>query len=163
MKMTRYRRPPTQQQARQPRSAVQTLMQKYFAQDFFTYVIPITEPLNADTQTDANVNIEADSDFLCQKLTAMVLLDDDSVVPLDEAALTIVILDTGSGRNIMSSAVPLNGMFGTGQLPFILPTPKVYKASGQIQVTVFNVGAANYNAVYLNFIGQKCFLKASKM
>lgn len=164
MKMNRFRRPVNMQaQPPRQRTAVQDLLSKYFAQDGFTYTIPLVEALAPGQQQEGNVTIEADSDFLWQKATALVLSDDDAAVALNDAALTIVITDTASGRNLSNTGVPLNGIYGTGQLPFIQPTPKVFKASGQIQVAVANIGGATYNAIYLNFIGQKCYLKASAM
>lgn len=163
-KMTRFRRPVDMQQgAPRQRTATQNLLSKYFAQDFFTYTIPIVVPLAAGDTTDGNVTLDADSDFLWQKFTAMVF--DNTDVPLSpiNVGLTLIITDTGSGRNLSNTPVPLNGISGSGELPFILPTPKVFKASGQIQVTLANPSATEYNRVYLNFIGQKCYLKAQPL
>lgn len=158
MNQQRFRRPPNMQQ---PRTAVQSALSKYFAQDFFTYVIPITETIAAGGTTDGNVTLDADSDFLWQKFTFQALLNSDgSAIEQNLTKCGLIITDTGSGRNLSNSTVPLAAFAGSGELPFILPTPKIFKASGQIQVTVNNFGDAALDSLYLVFIGQKCYLKA---
>lgn len=153
-----FRRPPNMQQ--RPRTAVQDALSKYFAQDFFTYVIPFTETIAAGGTTEGNVTLDADSDFLWQKFTFLALDDADAALEQNLTRCGIIITDSGSGRNLSNSTVPLAALAGSGELPFIMPTPKIFKASGQILVTVNNFGAAAINELYLVFIGQKCYLKA---
>jgi hypothetical protein len=143
-----------------PRTAVQSALSKYFAQDFFTYVIPITESIAAGGTTDGNVTLDADSDFLWQKFTFLALDNSAAAIEQNLTKCGLIITDTGSGRNLSNSTVPLAAFAGSGELPFILPTPKIFKASGQIQVTVNNFGDTTLSSLYLVFIGQKCYLKA---
>lgn len=106
-----------------------------------------------------NINIQADSDFVLQKLTyfadiaAAAQTDTSRVIPL----MTVQIKDTGSGRDIIETAAPVSSVFGTGQLPFILPTPKLFLARSTIAITVENFDAAVTYNLRLSFIGYKVF------
>ena len=112
----RFRRPPNMQ--RRPQTAVQSALSKYFAQDFFTYVIPITDTIAAGGTTDGNVTLDADSDFLWQKFTFLATLNSDgSAIEQNLTKCGIIITDTGSGRNLSNSTVPLSAFAGSGELP----------------------------------------------
>ena len=107
------------------------------------------------------MTLDADSDFLWQKFTVYADVGDDgqaadtAVVP----GITITIKDTASGRDLMNNAVPLAALAGNGQLPFILPTPKIFQSRGTIQVNVQNItDNITYSSLYLEFIGTKLFL-----
>ena len=72
---------------------------------------------------------------------------------------TLTIKDTASGRDLMNAPVPIPTLAGNGQLPFILPTPKVFQARGTIAVQVQNVSSDDtYTDLYLVFCGTKLFL-----
>jgi hypothetical protein len=134
---------------------------KYMAKDFFSYVIAITSPLAPAAQSTGNVVLDADSDFLWQKLTAYADVANDGQTTAAEVipGITIVVTDTASGRALSNTGVPLAGFAGTGQLPFILPTPKIFKASGQITVSISNItDNITYSSLRLVFHGQKMFL-----
>lgn len=135
---------------------------KYFAKDFFVYQIGPFATLAPAQQLPGNVTLDADSDFLWQKFNVFATIGDagetsaTTVVP----AITITIKDTASGRDLMNSAVPLPALAGSGQLPFILPTAKIFQARGTIQVNIQNVATDDtYTGIYLAFIGTKLFLK----
>lgn len=135
---------------------------KYFAKDFFVYQIGPFGSLAAAAQLPGNVTLDADSDFLWQKFTAYADVGDDgqtesaTVVP----GISITIKDTASGRDLMNAPIPLAALSGNGQLPFILPTPKIFQARGTIAVNVQNItDNTTYSSLYLCFIGTKLFLK----
>lgn len=136
----------------------------YIARDFFTYVIAITTPIAPAGPAAGNVTLDADSDFVWQKFTYYADIDDagqtaDAAVV---AGLTLLVTDTASGRSLSNVPLPLAAYSGNGQLPFILPTPKIFKASGQITVNLLNItDDVTYSSVYLCFHGQKGF-KAGK-
>jgi len=106
-----------------------------------------------------NINIQADSDFVLQKLqyhadiAGAAVNDSTRVVP----NMSIIITDTGSGRQIMESAVPIPSLFGTGRLPFILPTPRLFLARATINLVVTNFDAAATYNVRLSFTGYKLY------
>lgn len=135
---------------------------KYMAKDFFVYVIGPFDDLAPAAQLPGNVTLDADSDFLWQKMTVFATIADagetaaTQVVP----AISITIKDTASGRDLMNGPVPLPSLAGNGQLPFILPTPKVFQARGTIQVNVQNISADDtYTGLFVTFIGTKLFLR----
>ena len=73
--------------------------------------------------------------------------------------ISVIIKDTGSGRNLMDEPVPITTLAGSGALPFILPIPKVIKASSTLEVQFNNYsGATSYDDIYLVFHGQKVFI-----
>lgn len=133
-------------------------MAKPVAKDFFVYTTlhEAVAPGETDTQ---NIRIQADSDFLLQKLTAFADIagaaqtDDSRVLPL----CTVLITDSGSGRNLMESEVAIPSLFGDGTLPFILPTQKIFARQSIITVRITNYSAATTYDVRLNYIGQKLF------
>jgi hypothetical protein len=108
-----------------------------------------------------NMQIQADSNFRWEKATfqcfsAAAITNITHATRISPAA-TILITDTGSGRQMMSGAVPIPNLFGTGEIPFILQQPKIFTARATIAVTVTNFDTAlNYN-LYLSFIGTKLF------
>jgi hypothetical protein len=134
---------------------------KYMAKDFFAYVIGPFDELAAGNQLPGNVTIDADADFLWQKLTCFAdeasagATESTQVVP----GVTITIKDTSSGRDLMNGPIPLPALCGDGQLPFILPTPKIFQARGTIAINLANITAAtSYTNLYVVFIGTKLFL-----
>jgi hypothetical protein len=137
----------------------------YIARDFFTYVIALTTPIDPAGVAAGNVTLDADSDFVWQKFTYYADVGDagqdnqTSVV----GGLTLLVTDTASGRSLSNVPVPLAAYAGNGQLPFILSTPKIFKASGQITVNLLNItDDITYSSVYLCFHGQKGFKAAGQ-
>ncbi len=130
----------------------------YFAKDFFIYEVDIAALAPAASST-GQFTIQADSDFLLSKLAvtadiaAAVQTDSSRVVPL----CTLLITDTGSGRNLMNQAVPIPAFFGNGSLPFILPRQRIFVARSVVTVTVTNYDAAATYNLRLSFIGEKGF------
>ena len=128
-----------------------------FIKDFYIYTLSLTAASGA-TAT-GNIPIQADSDFILEKLTYIADIanagqtDSSRIVPL----ITVLITDSGSGRQLMSAAVPVPNIFGTGQIPFILPTPRLFKARANIAVSVANYDAADDYNIKLSFIGKKLF------
>ena len=64
------------------------------------------------------------------------------IIPL----VTVLLTDTKTAFNLMDSAVPMTSLFGTGELPFILPKPYRFESSGTITMTLANFSSATtYN------------------
>jgi hypothetical protein len=134
---------------------------KYFAKDFFAYIIGPFGSLAPAAQLPGNVTLDADSDFLWQKFNVFAMIGDAGETEATQVlpAVTITIKDTASGRDLMNAPVPVSLLAGDGQLPFILPTPKVFQARGTIAVNVQNISTDDtYTNLYLCFIGTKLFL-----
>lgn len=131
------------------------------AEDFFTYNTQF-QALTAGATANNFIQIEADSDFLIQKLAYASFINGDPIElqTQDIPLCTVLIVDTGSGRQIMNNPVPISALFGDGRLPYILPTPKLFTKNSRINVTLFNFsGATTYANIWLNFEGKKIFTR----
>jgi hypothetical protein len=128
------------------------------ATDFFVYHVSIAG-LQSATATTESINIQADSDFELQNLTYFATEDNadqtasSRIIPLVDLQIT----DTGSGRQLFQKALPLINVFGTGELPFILPRPKIFRAKTQISLSLANFNATSTYDIELSFIGRKIF------
>lgn len=135
-------------------------------EDIYIYESQALALAASGTVTD-NVQIEADSSFILQKLTyhapapaatalaanALGLVTAQSIIP----NVAIVITDTGSGRQLMSQPIPIPSLFGTGALPFILPNPRLFMRNSTIQIAYTNLDATNAYSVRLALIGYKVY------
>ena len=127
--------------------------------DFFIYQEDFSN-VQASTAQTGNIQIQADSDFALQKLTMFADINgaavtaDSRVLPL----VTIQITDSGSGRNLIETPAPIPNFFGNGELPFILPTPKIFEARATVTINIANYSAGtDYGSIRLSFIGYKIF------
>lgn len=128
-------------------------------EDFYNYAV-LFESLTANTSATGFIQIEADSDFQIQKMEYFADLAGAAqtfntlVVPL----VSVVIVDTGSGRQLMNQPIPVSDIFGDGRLPFIIPTPKLFVKNSRINFDVFNFSAATtYTNLWLVLTGKKVF------
>lgn len=127
-------------------------------EDFFVYDISFLALLSGTSQ-QGSVAVQADSNF---KWTAAAFQADiaaaaylSGTTPIPN--VTVQVLDTGSGRQLFQDPIPVSSIFGNGQLPFILPVPRIFKARSSIQITAANFDAGvDYN-LRLALIGTKIF------
>ncbi len=127
------------------------------ATDFFTYnAIFGTVAANAISVTQ-NISIQADSKFEWMKATAFGYKDGASepYQSTDLMPLTCIIQDSGSGRYLMKDPTPIANLFGTGQLPFILPESRIFWPNSTLTVILANPSSSQYDNVTLSFIGRK--------
>lgn len=123
---------------------------------FYTYQVNALAIAPAGVATPT-FQIEANSDFHLYKMNyfadiaAAAQTDGTRVIPL----VTLLINDSGTGQNLMSAAVPIPSIMGTGSLPFILPYPRKLSANSTIQLTLTNFDAAVTYNIRLSFIGVK--------
>jgi hypothetical protein len=129
-----------------------------FRRDFFVYTINF-DALAAGAADQGAIQIQTDSDFELQKLTAFADIAlaaqtaDSRVLPL----VTIQLQDTGTGRNLFNAPVAIPGLFGDGALPFILPTSKWFTRNASVAVQVANFSAATTYNLRVFLIGSKVF------
>ena len=130
-------------------------------EDFFGYTtgrVALTAAIGATGL--ANIAIQADSDFLWEKLTfsadaGAALTEATRVIPL----VTLMITDSGSGRQMFNFPTTIGTICGTGGLPYILSKPKLFDANSLIQVTLVNLIASAVN-VEIMLSGRKRFTLA---
>lgn len=133
--------------------------QMQYTEDFFVYAVEF-EGLLSGSAAEGNIQIQADSDFkwslgayFAVNVTggADPTLDTYPVPPIE-----VQITDSGSGRNLFNQALPINQIFGSGSLPFVLPIQRIFRARSNVQFSVSNVGVNDYNLT-LSLIGSKIF------
>lgn len=131
----------------------------YAARNYFVYESDTPVALNAGAGTNLTFNIAGDSDFFWTKFSAFALVGGAATVRNADQlpAVTMLLINTTTGRQYSSSATPLPNMAGTGTLPFILPQITMWQRKSTIQVQLQNVGNVNYSNLYLSFHGIKAF------
>lgn len=130
------------------------------ATEFYSYSVTFSA-IASGASPSLNINIQADSDFEVQKTTyfadiaAAIQTDSSRVIPL----CTVLITDQSSGAQLSNIAVPVSALFGTGDLPFIMPTPKIFPARSSISVQVSNFSASTTYNLRLLLSGRKLYRK----
>lgn len=126
--------------------------------DFFVYGVTFAS-IAATANASSIVQVEANSDFYLTKITYFASLagavqtDSTRVIPL----ITLQIADTGSSRNLFNQAVPLSCVAGEGDLPFITPLQRLFRANASININLSNFSAATTYRLDLCLIGYKVF------
>lgn len=126
--------------------------------DFFIYAANIETLAVGGTDTDT-IRIQADADFILQKLTyhadiaGALQVSADRVLPNVSVQLT----DTGSNRQLFIEPIPIPSIFGSGQLPFILPNPRLIRKTSVLQVDFTSFEAVETPNIRLAFIGYKYY------
>lgn len=106
-----------------------------------------------------NVQIDAGSPFLIisQSYYNNTLNAAETVSTLDIPNIVILLTDSGTNRQLMDVATPVNCIFGNGQFPYVLPEPKLMQANSILQVQATNRDAAVGYNLYLAFNGYKLY------
>jgi hypothetical protein len=112
-------------------------------------------PLALSATQTLGLNITADADFVILYGTRIVTAVDNTTFVANVPEL-VTLVDTGAGRQLMSSAVHIDELFGTGQLPAYWSFPKLMRAGSTLSVTLQNLEATARN-VRLSFHGFKVF------
>lgn len=135
---------------------------------FFIYELDFL-PLNANATATGQVQIQADSHFLCVAGVALVTNTTNTTVINSESNASasgklVSITDAGSGSPLTSLPVALDSWFGTGQRPAVWPIPKLFRAAGAISVTIQDIFAAQHN-IRFSFWGIRIYpnIPASQM
>lgn len=119
---------------------------------FFTYTMPFAGVASLASAT-AQLQIDASSDFLVVS-QSFAAIDDTTTLAVASAAL-IQVNDSGSGTTLWNVATPITNLFGTAQLPFLLPMPRLFTANATMTGTLTNQTTANATSFYLSFHGVK--------
>lgn len=134
---------------------------KYIARDYFTYELVSIASLAPGGSVPLTVTIDSDGDFFWTK--GCVYADIGSASFTDSArpipSLTVLITDGTTQRNMSNVPVAVNNLFGTAQLPFILPVAKYFAGRSLITLSVTNVGNATYSSLRFSLHGVKAYLR----
>lgn len=122
---------------------------------FYVYTVDIAAVSEGASGT-GSFTVQADSDFVIQQLTGVAQLVDNTIIASPIA--TVQITDTGSSFNLFSAPTHWTAIFGTGQLPFILPVPRLLAANAKVNITVncIEEGASD-NHYQIAFIGHRLY------
>lgn len=128
-----------------------------FIRDHYVYVAQVKVLAAGAVLTDI-INIETDSSFTLVKMSVMAdtaggaQTENSRIVPL----VRLSIKDGGSGRNLQDEPVDISSIAGNGQLPFVLPVPRIFKPNSSISFSFENYSAATtYDTVSLALVGYK--------
>ena len=127
-------------------------------QSFFTYPAPALT-LAPGASGSSIITIESATDFLWFKSafraddTAAVGGQTDStrIIPAWDVQIQV----SGSDRNLLQAAGDMNSIFGSGNLPFVMPAPMVLLANSQVTITATSRESANTLRVQWMLIGLK--------
>lgn len=130
--------------------------------DWFIYETEALAIAPGASLTD-QINIEADSDFWL--VNTMYDANDGAAAPTVESkpvpAVSVLITDTGSGRQLMQQTVPIGSIFGSGEIPHPLPSPRIFYRNSTITVQFSNfsgeIGAGVTYNIRLAFGGYKIY------
>lgn len=138
---------------------------KPYTLDPFTYTINFAS-LGASATASANFLVQNDSAFVITQTTYLITDTSDVAVaelqPFGSGLTTglvgvlVTLSDTGSGRNLMDAGVPIDGLFGTAQRPYVWPYPKILDPSSTFSTQLQNL-VATARRVRLAFHGYKVF------
>lgn len=143
-------------------------IQKDWFLDPFTYTTSFVTPnqLAASGTSTQSFLVQNDSAFVICKTTFTIAdVNNDAVANLQPfgsggASLIVAVLasitDSGSGRALSDSGVPIDSWFGTAQFPRIWPIPKIVDPASNVSTTLQNLDATAYH-VRLAYHGYKVF------
>ena len=132
--------------------------------DPFWLVFPRTAALTAALNVSQSVNIPNDADFECRRilyhfdLAAAALTTATAFVP----NVSILITDSGSGRNLMNAAAPIGSiaMCENGAAKD-LPWPKIFTRNSTVTLSITNFDVAQTTGVLqVTLAGRKIFSRS---
>lgn len=137
----------------------------YASRNFFIYEsdFPAGTTLAPGGSLAESFNIAGDSDFFWTKFSVSALgASGDAATLTTTPAVSMLLINTTTGRQYSSSAVNLTNYAGSGQLPFILPQITMWQRKSTIQVQLQNFSSdTTYSGVFLSFLGIKAFPTAA--
>lgn len=125
------------------------------ATDFFIYSQNFL-PLAALATRSLDIQIQSDSDFLAVAAVAVVRTTAAGAAAIPDRRLTVLISDSGSGRNLFDRVQDFDDVFGTAQRPAWWPVPKLMRAAATISVQLTDL-QNQANNVRVAFWGIKIF------
>lgn len=135
-----------------------------YTSDYFAYVIgPAANgaigSLAAATASMQNLNFQADSYFVLNKISYTAILDGVTDPQPDNVMcpVTVFISDAGSGKQLMFAPVPLSTIAGPGREPFIVPGTRIFLPTSTVTFAFFNPDTTAWNNIALVLHGRKIY------
>lgn len=123
-----------------------------------TWLAGQTSALPASGQTETQLAINADSDFVVQELNLIAWSAAGTILDVPDYLLTITV--AGSGRLLMNQSQPvlnMTGNYAPQHVPNRLVMPKLLPMNTTISNLLINRTAVAPNRVDLSFVGFKVF------
>lgn len=130
--------------------------------EFFAYQVPVFSDLAAGASVTNQLQFQADSDFEWTHGQFQFDLNgaQQDLAGLEVPNMSILIVDSGSGRQLMSAAVPVQNLFGyiNAGPARALPCSRVFKANSNASFTATNFDAATATGrLRLTLLGWKLY------
>lgn len=110
------------------------------AKDYFAFGVDIV-PLGASGTVSKAIQVDQDGDFLLCELAGIATAVGAPQTLVSPVGVLISFLVGGSGRNLQSTAIHFENLFGSGELPHYLPYPKLLPRSSAVTITAQNLTA----------------------
>ena len=124
--------------------------------DEYEYVTNFAAPVAAAGVAQTQILIDAGTDFFWTATSyqadigGAALTESTNVIPL----VTVLINDTGSARNLMSTPVPVGAIAGDGKRPYRKLRPRLFRGNSLIQFTWTNYSTGTtYSNIYFTLHG----------
>jgi hypothetical protein len=133
-------------------------------EDFFVYPVSF-DSVAPGAQQIQSITLQADSHFkwtassYAANIANAAFTSGDTPIP----NVSLQIQDGGTGRILFNAPVPVPAIFGTGQLPFILPIPRIFMARSAITFTLANYDDTETYNVQLALSGMKIFSRGGSV
>jgi len=141
-----------------PTNLTRELVDIWFAYDFSF------GNLLAGASATQSIPTQADANFLWEEMnfTAQLNGASEPISSTIQYPFTLQLTDSGVGRFFFAgsqgqAAVPLNSIGGSGQFPYVLPTPYLIRAVSTMQAIVTSTSVNQWNNLHLTLIGKKTF------
>lgn len=129
--------------------------------DWFSYPIRLTAFANTNV-VSTSIQIDAGSDFYLTALSQFAQITDSTATltfnTYNIPAVTVLITDSGSNRQLMQNPVPLPLIAGTGDFPHRLIYPRLFLRNSNIQVQVTSFDPTTYSNLWINLEGFRIYL-----
>ena len=154
----------TQVQVQTPAPIYNQPPAEQYTEDLFTYSTGNGQTGSFGTiapgaTATATIQIEADSYFKWVQSTFFAWVEGqdpeatDATRPIPPILVTIT--DSGSGRRLMNSPVPVASIYGDGRLPFMLPQERFFLPRSTITFAATNLSATDTWNLILDHSGAK--------
>lgn len=126
---------------------------------YFVYPIPAVINLTAGSSTTSTLRIESATNFYWIK--SMFWAENNAAVGGQTQSTRVLpsvdvnIQTSGADRNLFNAFVPIASVFGTGEIPSVLPMPMMLPASSELRVDFRSRESALAVDLYLAIAGWK--------
>ena len=130
-------------------AASENYIKTYFAYNMYFASIATT------VTSTTSMQINADADFLVQEMSLFCY--DLTTNAQITAPISTIQLTESNGTSFFDQAIHVLNCFGSAQLPFLLPVPRLLRSNSVLTGTLTNVVSTNAQRYMLTFHGRKIF------